>query len=140
MYIDPVAATWQKSSFCNGASSCVEVSSLDGCVLVRDSKLGDASPVLRFTVGQWWSFIAATKSRHGYSGPVVVAGAYDSWHAWHADDPAVVLDFDRTEIDAFLAGVNAGEFKPDVLASGGDVPGRPPALPLAGFGADSAPA
>lgn len=137
--IDPVVATWQKSSFCNGPSSCVEVACVDGSVCVRDSKLGDTSPVLRFTVGQWWSFIAATKSGHRYSGPVVVAGAYDSWHVWHAGDPGVVLDFDGAEVKAFLEGVNAGDFEPGVLASDRRASGRPPALPLAGFGADSAP-
>ena len=96
--IDPVAATWQKSSFCNGASSCVEVAVLaDGGVALRDSKLGDNSPILRFTSGEWAAF---------------TAGARDG-------------EFDLATLAA--------------LASGGEGPGRPPATPLAGFGAESAP-
>ena len=60
--IDPVAAAWQKSSFCNGASSCVEVAALaDGGVALRDSKLGDNSPILRFTSGEWAAFTAGAR-------------------------------------------------------------------------------
>lgn len=41
---------WRKSSFSGSNGSCVEFADLgDGIVGVRDSKLGDTSPVLRFT-------------------------------------------------------------------------------------------
>ncbi|GAB3745088.1 hypothetical protein GCM10027598_80930 [Amycolatopsis oliviviridis] len=40
---------WWKSSYSNGASGCVEFNaSVPGYVGVRDSKLGDKSPVLVF--------------------------------------------------------------------------------------------
>ena len=59
--IDPVAATWQKSSFCNGASSCVEVAPLpDGGVLMRDGK-DPESAVLVFTPGEWAAFTAGVR-------------------------------------------------------------------------------
>ncbi|MEU4229330.1 MULTISPECIES: DUF397 domain-containing protein [Nonomuraea] len=61
MYIDPVAATWQKSSFCNGASSCVEVAPLaDGNVALRDGKEQDG-PVLVFTPSEWAAFTAGVR-------------------------------------------------------------------------------
>jgi hypothetical protein len=51
---------WRKSthSFSNG--NCVEVAT-PGSVLVRDSKLGDASPVLVFTAAQWAAFTSSLK-------------------------------------------------------------------------------
>lgn len=61
MHIDPVAATWQKSSFCNGASSCVEIGEGEnGNVLVRDSKDQDG-PMLVFTPSEWKAFLAGAK-------------------------------------------------------------------------------
>lgn len=52
---------WIKSSFCNGASSCVEVASLaDGNVALRDGK-DDDSAVLEFTPGEWAAFTAGVR-------------------------------------------------------------------------------
>jgi uncharacterized protein DUF397 len=45
---------WRRSSRCESAS-CVEVSSVNGRVAMRDSKL-DESPVLTFDVGVWTDF------------------------------------------------------------------------------------
>jgi hypothetical protein len=52
---------WQRSSFCN-ADGCVEVAKSDSAVLVRDSKLGDDSPVLVFTEDEWRAFRAGMVS------------------------------------------------------------------------------
>jgi hypothetical protein len=60
MNIDTTAA-WQKSSFCNGASSCVEVAPLaDGSVAVKDGKEQDG-PVLVFTPEEWAAFTAGVR-------------------------------------------------------------------------------
>lgn len=48
------AITWHKSTHSNTEGQCVEVSSAHG---VRDSKLGDDSPVLSFSVEQLAAFI-----------------------------------------------------------------------------------
>lgn len=50
---------WIKSSYCdNSGGSCVEVMTRpsDGAKLVRDSKLGDESPVLVFTEAEFQAF------------------------------------------------------------------------------------
>lgn len=61
MHIDIKTAAWQKSSFCNGASSCVEVAPLaDGNVALRDSKVEDG-PVLVFTPSEWEAFTAGVR-------------------------------------------------------------------------------
>lgn len=67
-----VEVAWTKSSYCDSANSCVEVawtksthSGADGCVeiaageavLMRDSKIGEASPVLAFDLAAWRAFI-----------------------------------------------------------------------------------
>ena len=51
--------TWRKSTFSNGnGGDCVEVADLpDGGRLVRDTKLGEASPVLRYTKSEWKAFL-----------------------------------------------------------------------------------
>jgi hypothetical protein len=48
---------WLKSSLSSGGDNCVEVRLGDnGVVSVRDSKLGDASPVLDFAPTEWVAF------------------------------------------------------------------------------------
>lgn len=49
---------WVKSKFCSGGS-CVEVAPADDAVLLRDGKLGDASPVLTIGRADWTEFLAA---------------------------------------------------------------------------------
>lgn len=42
--------TWRKAQKSNDGNGCVEISfDVDGIVAIRDSKLGDSSPVLEFT-------------------------------------------------------------------------------------------
>ena len=53
---------WRKSSYSDN-SHCVEVADLpDGRRLVRDTKLGEDSPILRYTAAEWRAFIAGIKS------------------------------------------------------------------------------
>ena len=47
--------SWRRSSFCH-ADGCVEIANVGTTVLIRDSKLGDESPVLRFDEGEWRAF------------------------------------------------------------------------------------
>ncbi len=50
--------TWRKSKFSGSQGSCVEIAdSIGGLTLVRDSKLGNASPILTFTSDQWRTFV-----------------------------------------------------------------------------------
>jgi len=52
---------WIKSSFCNGAAACVEVSPLpDGGVALRDGKYPDG-PRLEFTPAEWLAFTAGVR-------------------------------------------------------------------------------
>jgi hypothetical protein len=60
MHINTIQA-WRTSSFCNGASACVEVAPLaDGSVALRDSKVQDG-PVLVFTPSEWAAFTAGVR-------------------------------------------------------------------------------
>ncbi len=54
---------WRKSSYSNSSGNCVEVTSADSFVAVRDSKQGGRGSLLEFTEAAWRRFVAATKSR-----------------------------------------------------------------------------
>jgi len=52
---------FRKSSFCNGATSCVEVApKLEGGAAMRDSK-DLTNPPIHFDAEEWRAFVAAIK-------------------------------------------------------------------------------
>lgn len=51
-----VTIQWQTAT-ASGHTGCVEARMHMGRILVRDSKLGDASPVLMFTLDEWAAFL-----------------------------------------------------------------------------------
>lgn len=53
---------WFKSSYSSGDAECVELAAVPGGRLIRDSKLGDDSPVLAVDTGTWSTFLGAVKS------------------------------------------------------------------------------
>jgi hypothetical protein len=57
-------AHWFTSSYTAAQTQCVEVAYLPGHRLVRDSKLGDASPVLAVSPDEWSAFTAVVKAGH----------------------------------------------------------------------------
>lgn len=77
----------------------------DGDVLVRDSKLGDASPILRFTPAEWAEFVTAVAD-----GLVVVNEDRFLINSRGIDD--TFLSFTAGEWDAFRDGCQRGEFSP----------------------------
>ena len=56
-----VSGQFHKSSF-SGGDGCVETAVSDAHVFVRDSKQGNASPILKFTPDEWNAFIAGVKA------------------------------------------------------------------------------
>jgi hypothetical protein len=60
--MDDHTLVWVKSSHSSPeGANCVEVAALPTGQAVRDSKLDDASPVLRFPAAQWSAFVAELK-------------------------------------------------------------------------------
>lgn len=58
-----LASSWRKASYSTPDSSCVELAVLSGGgVAVRDSKLGECSPVLRFRPAGMAALLAAIKA------------------------------------------------------------------------------
>lgn len=55
-------ASWRKSTRSNNQGACVEVAGLQDGHLVRDSKLGDDSPILTVPRGAFAAFIEAIKA------------------------------------------------------------------------------
>jgi hypothetical protein len=57
------AGNWRKATFSGGANGgCVEVATIPGWFGVRDTKLGDASPVLAFNQTEWDAFRAGVRA------------------------------------------------------------------------------
>lgn len=52
---------WRKSSASYSNGNCVEVGNLSGVIGVRDTRLGDRSPVLTFSTAAWERFTAGLK-------------------------------------------------------------------------------
>jgi hypothetical protein len=50
-------ARWAKSTYSTRSTTCVEARTNDGVVQVRDSKLGDTSPILEFPLESWREFL-----------------------------------------------------------------------------------
>jgi hypothetical protein len=59
---DFAGARWIKSSRSNTQDACVEVARVDTTIGVRDSKKGDASPILEFASAELATFIAGAKA------------------------------------------------------------------------------
>ena len=54
---------WRKSSYSGDQGNCVELADLgDGIVGVRDSKLGDDSPILSFTRAEVAAWLSGAKA------------------------------------------------------------------------------
>lgn len=53
-------AVWRKSRRSNGQQNCVEVATTAE-MLIRDSKLGEASPILAVTPAAWAAFVASVR-------------------------------------------------------------------------------
>jgi hypothetical protein len=63
MDADLAKANWRKSTRSNGSGGdCTSCASFGAQVLVRDTKLGDSSPILAFSPQAWHRFIDETKT------------------------------------------------------------------------------
>lgn len=105
---------WTRSRDCsNGA--CVEVRATADGVEVRDSKLGDTSPVLAYTTADWVTNVVGELQGGGW----LPEHAYRDGHGNTILRRAIggtELVFTETEWDTFVAAVRDGDFDIQMLA------------------------
>ena len=104
---------WVKSTFSGGQNGCVAVNrDVPGVVGVRDTKLGESSPILVFDVLQWQDWLDEVTSDRltNTNGAATVAVRAQAWEVRPVDGGTETLRFDRVEWEAFRAGARAGEF------------------------------
>lgn len=107
---------WRRSTRCS-SGGCVEVAHEDDQVLMRDSKLGEASPVIEFTPSEWTEFAAAAPGWDRVNAVVAGGVRLTNTHMIESHDPVCITDyalrhlhFTWDEWDAFVAGAKDGEF------------------------------
>ncbi|TDC88803.1 DUF397 domain-containing protein [Saccharopolyspora aridisoli] len=61
-HVPEAGVRWVKSSYSSGNAQCVETAAVAGGRLVRDSKLGERSPILAVGSDEWAAFSRKIKS------------------------------------------------------------------------------
>ena len=59
---EPKKTLWRTASYSVANGACIEVSSVNGNVLVRDSKIQD-SPIIGYPAETWRSFLIGIKAK-----------------------------------------------------------------------------
>jgi hypothetical protein len=102
---------WIKSSFSSDTANCVEVRHGHGQVYVRDSKLGDDSPVQRWELGEWRDLLRLIKWEWTPDGVSRLADGCVEFGLERHDK----LTFTADEWKAFREGVIDEQFEIDKL-------------------------
>lgn len=103
-------AGWRTSTYSSNGDDCVEASGTAAGVSIRQSKDPDG-PTISFTADQWCRWLAelASDAIDGSNGAVHVTVEPDGWLV-RSLETGEVLHFTDSEVDAFLRGVDDGEF------------------------------
>lgn len=107
--IERTSENWRKSSRSNGQAECVEAGNRENEIVIRDSKLGEASPVLAVTPADWRLFVQQIRADGNFTGKLTV-GFVGAEIRVRAGSVGPALIFTSAEWNAFVAGVELGEF------------------------------
>jgi len=112
---------WRTSTRC-ASGNCVEIRLFfdSGHIGIRDSKqksLGAEQPMLtlKSTAFDHFASTISAESPKGLVDDIEISRRHDGWTVFHSIETGVELHFDDLEIDAFVAGIKAGEFTPEAL-------------------------
>jgi hypothetical protein len=106
-----VQAFWKKSSYSNPSGNCLEAKTEGDLVLVRDTKLGEQSPVFSVPEDDWQVFVAEIKGRVVFpASRWIYTSDPGEGMRLHTAKSSDTLLFTVAEWDAFLDGARAGEF------------------------------
>ncbi|RRS01765.1 DUF397 domain-containing protein [Glycomyces terrestris] len=99
-------ARWKKSSQSNNqGGACVEARAHQGVAQVRDTKLGESSPILETSAADWTAFLAAATrlGRIKTDGPRVTGGRW-ALHPAHGSGRCHILGHARDGRAADMSG------------------------------------
>lgn len=111
-----IDSNWKRSTRCdNSGPNCVEVKLAADDVQIRDSKLGDASPVLTFSAEEFRGVVQDIKDKgfYTYAENMAVVHVNDVWSVYSRHDAGpeyAQLVFVEDEWASFVAGAKAGDF------------------------------
>lgn len=105
------ASAWKKARASGANANCIEANlETPGMVGLRDSKIGAGGPVIVHTMTEWTAWTAAlVEGRVTSTSAMTVTPGHLG--GWILTTPAgVTLHFNSDEVNAFLHGLQAGEF------------------------------
>ncbi|MEU6376686.1 DUF397 domain-containing protein [Streptomyces sp. NPDC046909] len=103
--------TWQRSSYCGSGDSCIHIAATPGTVHLTESS-DPTGAILTATPATFATFLTALKRQPHSDRPAIQAtlGKDDTVRIHNTTAPHTTVTTTRPEWDAFVLGVQAGEF------------------------------
>lgn len=105
-----VTAPWRKSTYSGEQGACVEVSQQPEAALIRDTKLGEASPIIAVPAAHWPEVLELTRNRESGKIADALTITVDGDGGATIDSYDTTLVYNAVEWAAFERGVRDGEF------------------------------
>jgi hypothetical protein len=106
-----MSTAWFKSTFSGSDKTCVEVAHPAHAVLIKDSKLGDQSPIISLSPSHWSAVLdLVIAAESGTVADELTVTLLDDGGASIRNSDDITLTYNVDEWDAFAKGVADGQF------------------------------
>src|SRR2546428_570562 len=100
-----MSTTWFKSTFSGGEQACVAVAHRSDAVLIRDTKLGNDSPIISVPPAQWQAVLDIALSKSSGAVDALTVSLQENGGATVSNCAGIELTYTADEWDAFAKGV-----------------------------------